>query len=192
MSTSEDGNDQLLARLRSGELNVALAATDPPPLVRLRSIGALNSMPLWLEPLCVAVPEAVTQDSVTWTDLAGQRLLCRPKDDWRRFVAHVERLGGPTLQFAVQDVSSEGLMGLVAAGLGWLIYPSSIAQVRLPGMRMIPIVSEGAVLQVEAIWSESARNPAVALFLDAARRMFSLDGASVPASAQPRSRDRSP
>lgn len=125
--TVEDGNEELVIRLQENDLDVVLAATDPPPYPRLRSLGALESQPLWLEPLCVAVPDTVTTDTLTWSDLAGQHLLCQPKDDWRRFVTYVEHLGGPTLHFAAQDVSREGLLGLVAAGLGWVIIPASIA-----------------------------------------------------------------
>lgn len=173
--TVEDGNEQLVSRLASDDLDVVLAATDPPPLERLRSIGALSSLPLWLERLCVAVPDAVEAERVTWSDIAEQRLLCRPKDDWRRFVTHVERAGGPRLRFSVQEVSSDGLLGLVAAGLGWVIVPESVAHMDVPGLRMIPIASDGAVLQVEALWDPRTHNPALTRFLALARRTFSRD-----------------
>jgi DNA-binding transcriptional LysR family regulator len=170
--TVEDGNEQLLARIRDNDLDVVLTATEPPPFKRLRSVGAFSTLPLWLEPLRVAVPNDFKGSSLSWADLAEQNLLCQPKDDWRRFVEHLERLGGPTLHFAVQDVSREGLLGLVAAGLGWVIVPASIAHVDLPGLRTVRIASEGAILQVEAIWHPKADNPALTRFLALARQTF--------------------
>lgn len=167
--TVEDGNEQLVTRLEAKDLDVILVATDPPPYCRLKSVGMFATLPLWIEPLCVAVPDACKQQAVTWFELAERPLLCQPKDDWRRFVAHVERLGGPTLQFAVQDVSREGLLGLVAAGLGWLIVPASVAHPNLPGLHIIPIISQGAMLLIEAIWNPEVGNAAINRFLAVAR-----------------------
>jgi DNA-binding transcriptional LysR family regulator len=93
----EDGHDSLLARIRSGELHIALTATDPAPHAPLKVHEDLESLPLWLERLAVAVPISEQAESFTWPDLAGRWLLCRPSDDWRRFVTHIERLGGPTV-----------------------------------------------------------------------------------------------
>ena len=176
--TVEDGNEQLVARLKARDLDVVLVATDPPPYSRLRSIGAFANVPLWCEPLCVAVSDACRREAITWSDLAEQTLLCQPKDDWPRFVSHVERLGGPTLQFAVQDVSREGLLGLVAAGLGWLIVPASIARSDLPGLRVIPIASEGAALLVEAVWHPQPSNAVTSRFLAIARAKSPLSPAA--------------
>ena len=131
-----------------------------------------STLPLWLEPLCAVVPDSFKQGAATWGDLAEQPLLCQPKDDQRRFVEHVERFGGPTLRFAAQDVSRDGLLGLVAAGLGWAIIPASIAHLDIPGLRTVPIDSEGAVLQIEAIWDARTDNPALTRFLELARQMY--------------------
>ena len=170
--TVEDGNEELIARLIADEIDVALTATDPPPYKRLRNIGALSTMPLWLEPLCVVVPQTCDLRCVSWEDLAERRLLCQPKDDWRRFVEYVKQLGGPTLHFTVEDVSREGLVGLVAIGVGWLIVPSSVVQHSLPGSRIIPIVARGAALQVEAVWQQRTARPALSRFLELARETF--------------------
>lgn len=170
--TVEDGNEKLVASLEANELDVVLAATDPPPLERLRSIGTLQSMPLWLEPLCVMVPNAFVGDAVSWFDLVDRHLLCRPEDDWRHFVTHVKRQGGPTLRFEVQHVSREGLLGLVSVGFGWLIIPSSMSGVILPGLRVVPIASEGAQLQIEALWHPRSNNPVLTRLLALAQQMF--------------------
>ena len=175
--TAEASYEQLVARLKSADLDVVLVATDPPPYPRLVSVGALKSLPLWLEPLCVVVPQTCKSDAFTWFDLVEQQLLCQPQDDWQRFVAHVERLGGPTLQFRVQDVSREGLLGLVAAGLGWLIMPVSLVHHDMLGLRTVPIVSDGAALLIEALWHSRVDNAATYRFLEVARATFGPDRA---------------
>lgn len=169
---TEDGNDELLSRLRSERLDVALAATDAPPLPRLKQIGLLSSLPLWLEPLTVVIPVSVAATSLSWEDLAGCRLLCRSVDDARRFIRYVERLGGPTLAFERQAVSQESLLGLVAAGLGCALFPASLTHLLPPGVQSIPISSPGAVLQVEAVWRAKNENPALTLFLALCRKLY--------------------
>lgn len=168
----EDGHDGLLARVRSGELHVALTATDPTPFVALKTHDDLESMPLWLESLAVAVSDVEEAESFTWSDLAGRWLLCRPRDDWRRFVTHVERVGGPTLQFLEQDVSGEGILALVGAGLGYGIVPASIAVPPDVGARLVPITSVGAVMQAEAVWRRRTSNPALTRFLVWSGQLF--------------------
>lgn len=166
----EDGHDRLLARVRSGELHVALTATVQDS--RLHSKDDLESMPLWLESLAVAVPSAEQAKSFTWSDLADQWLLCRRSDDWRRFAAYVERLGGPTLRFFEQNVSSEGILALVGAGLGYGIVPASLSVAPSLRVRLAPITSTGAVLQAEAVWRRRAVNPALARFLGRSEELF--------------------
>lgn len=176
----EDGHDALLARVRSGELHVALTATDPPPYPTLKPREDLGSMPLWLEALAVAVPDGEYAESFAWSDLAGRWLLCRPSDDWRRFVAHVERLGGPTLQFLEQDVSGEGILALVGAGLGYGVVPASLAVAPISGARLVPITSSGAVLQAEAVWRRRTVNPALTRFLDWTAQLFDGQASGAP------------
>ena len=165
----EDGQEALLARIRTGELHVALAAAEPPPLAPLKTHSDLESVTLWRERLVVAVPKADAADELGWRDLAGRLLLCRPQDDWRRFVAHVERLGGPTLQFMEQDVSEEGLLALVGVGLGWSIVPASLPIPSRTNVRFVPLSAPGAELDVEAVWRRGATNPALERFLASVR-----------------------
>ena len=173
----EDGQEALLARVRSGELHVALIAADPSAPPPSRTNNDLESVTLWRERLVVVVPEADAVDALGWADLASRPLLCRPQDDWRRFVAHVERLGGPTLQFMEQDVSEEGLLALVGAGLGWSIVPGSLPAPVYARARFVPLAELGAELDIQAVWRPGATNPALRRFLDLAHRVHS-DGLS--------------
>ncbi|WP_397399658.1 LysR family transcriptional regulator [Phenylobacterium sp.] len=173
---SERGDDELVAGLRAFDLDVVLTASDPPPLPRSKAINGLASQPLWVERLLVAIPSTHSAEYLTWDDLSAQTLLCRPEDDWRRFVAHVERLGGPTLRFSEQDVALDSLLGLVAAGLGWSILPMSTLRPTMSGIGVAAVSSDGAELQVEALWRPEADNPALRRFLALARRMFPQPG----------------
>lgn len=173
----EDGQEALLARIRSGELHVALIAADPSLHPPSRTSNDLESVTLWRERLVVVVPQVEAVDVFRWSDLAGRPLLCRPQDDWRRFVAHVERLGGPTLQFMEQDVSEEGLLALVGAGLGWSIVPGSLPAPDYAGARFVPLADPGAELDIQAVWRPIATNPALVRFLDLCRHLKS-DGPS--------------
>lgn len=168
----QGGHDGLLARLRSGDLHAAITATDPEPFSQLRTHDDLASMPLWLERLAVAVPNAERASAFAWADLADRWLLCRPSDDWRRFVAHVERLGGPTLQFMEQDVSGEDILALVGAGLGWAIVPAGLPVPHGIGTSLVPIASDDAALQAEAVWGRRTINPALDRFLTLCRGHF--------------------
>lgn len=185
----EAGNDDLVARVRSGRLDVAISATDPPPLTRLKPVEGLSTLPVWIEPLADVVPQDSPLKVATWGDLVEARLLCRSVDDWPRFVRHVERLGGPTLTFEPQAVSQEGILGLVAAGLGQTIIPASLSHLLPAGVRAVPIVSPGATLQVEAVWRASNANPALARFLALCRKLY--DPTKTPA-APSQTPDRSP
>lgn len=179
----EDGHDGLMARVRSGDLHVALTATDPAPYSSLKPHEDLESMPLWLESLAVAVSDGEKVESFTWSDLAGRWLLCRPSDDWRRFVAHVERLGGPTLQFIEQDVSGEGILALVGAGLGYGVVPASLAVAPSVRAKLAPITSAGAVLQAEAVWLRRTVNPALTGFLNWSEQLFARRTSDAPSQS---------
>jgi DNA-binding transcriptional LysR family regulator len=176
----QDGQGALLARVRSGELHVAITATEPEPYLPLRVHSDLDSLALWVEPLAIAVPASEPTPSLTWADLQGRWLLCRPHYDWRRIVAHVERLGGPTLHFIEQDVSGEGLLALAGAGLGWTLVPSSITGAEAVGAKLVPVEDEGAATQAEAVWLPRIQNPALNRFLNLVRRLYASPLADAP------------
>lgn len=179
----EDGQEALFARVTRGDLDVALTATDPPPFAPLRPLGDLRNLPLWIEPLRAVLPGGEPNDVVTWDDLATRTLICRPDDDWRRFIEHVERLGGPVLRFEPQSVSREGFFGLVAAGLGATIIPDSLSRFASIDVRVVPIAEEGAAIQIEAVWHPRTDNPALVRFLALARRLFRTKEANSAPSA---------
>lgn len=185
----EDGGDELIGRLRSERLDVAITATDPPPFERLREVSPLRSFPLWIEPLAVLVPGGASVEQVTWEEISRHRLLCRTLDDWPRFAQHVRRAGGPSLTFETHTVSQEGILGLVAAGFGWAVLPRNLVHAPLDGLDVLSIESLGAQLQVEALWCEDNSNPALTRFLALCRRLYHGRGDHAEPS---QTRDQSP
>ena len=171
LSVSDDVEDALLVRVRSGELHAALTTTNPATRTASRSKPGLDSFQLWSESLAVAVPASESIQTIAWADVAERSLLCRPRGDWRKVVSHVERLGGPTLHFIEQDVSVEGLLALVGAGLGWALVPGSLAGAAAVGAKLVPITSPGATFRAEAIWMKRTPSSALKLFVTTMHRL---------------------
>jgi DNA-binding transcriptional LysR family regulator len=158
--------------LETSEFDIIMTAIVDPLHPRWKAIDRLLRQKLWLEQLVAVTPESFPVGYVTWEDLAGRIVLCRSGDDWRRFVNHVRELGGPTLDFSEQNVALDSLLGLVAAGTGWCILPASSARDDVANTKILPIISEGATLQVEAFWRPEVDNPALTRLLALARQMF--------------------
>ena len=171
LNVVEDGQRTILARVRSGELDAGLVVKELAPDMLSRRHDDIERQSLWREMLMVAVPARAAVRSVTWRDLAEHSLLCRPQVDWRQMVAHVERFGGPALHFVEHEVSGEGLIALVGAGLGWALLPGSIVGAEALSVRLIGIESEGASVQVEAVWLRRTQKPALRRFIQLAGRL---------------------
>ncbi len=165
-------DDDLMVGLETSEFDIIMTAIVDPLHPRWKAIDRLLRQKLWLEQLVAVTPESFPVGYVTWEDLAGRIVLCRSGDDWRRFVNHVRELGGPTLDFSEQNVALDSLLGLVAAGTGWCILPASSARDDVANTKILPIISEGATLQVEAFWRPEVDNPALTRLLALARQMF--------------------
>jgi DNA-binding transcriptional LysR family regulator len=165
----ENGPDALIGKLRQHELDLMLTATPAPERLLLGGLTDMNTLPLWPERLFAVVPDEEPRTELTWMDLSPRTLLYRRADAAPAFVRWVEDLGGPKLSFEPQDCSHEGLLALVAAGAGWTLLPESLADRPCPKVRVIPIISEGALFQVVAVWHRHTDNPALARFVALAR-----------------------
>lgn len=168
----EAGNDELVDRVRSRQLDVAIAEIEPPPLRSIEGSGPLSIVPLWREPLELVVPSGLEYRSLTWSDLSKARLLSRSIDDSPRFAQHLLRLGGPKLTFEPHAVSQEGLLGLVAAGMGWTLIPASLRHLLPDDVRAVTIESEGATLAFGAVSQPSNANEALSCFLELCRQLY--------------------
>jgi DNA-binding transcriptional LysR family regulator len=165
----EDGPEALISKLRQHELDLMLTATPAPERLLLGGMNDVNTLPLWEERLFAVMPDSEPRTALTWTDLSSHTLLYRRADAAPAFVRWVEILGGPRLRFEPQDCSHEGLMALVAAGAGWTLLPDSLADRPRPKVRVLPIISTGALFQVVAVWHRHTDNPALARFVALAR-----------------------
>lgn len=62
-------------------------------------------------------------------------------------------------------------LNYVAAGFGVSIFPAQIGRLKTPGVRFVPLDTDGTRYPVSAIWRRDQRTPALDQFLEAARRL---------------------
>ena len=122
--------DQLLARLRDGELDLSLATFE-------RIDADLAAVPLLRDPLVLACPHdhpLVERPQVAWSHLAGQPLvLMRAGSGLRALVdRRFAALGqAPVVAQEVTQVATA--VALAGAGLGIAVVPAYALQVDVPG-----------------------------------------------------------
>lgn len=169
---TEDGADALLSLLARGDLDVVLTATTASAGVIRHGPTDLRQITLWTERLYAIVPASERRALLTWADVAEHHVLHRRADAARGHAQPIQDAGGETLRLMPQDCSHEGLLALVAAGVGWALVPESLARSDLDSIRFVPIVSDGASLQVVALWRSQVDNPALTRFIALARQIY--------------------
>ncbi len=127
----EDLTDNLLARLRAGELDVLLLA------LPLEETG-LDTLPLFDDAFCVAMPVGhplAAKNTLTEADLAGQDLLLLEEGHCFRdqALAVCRRSGGMTHQEFV-GTSLESLRQMVVGGVGITLLPDMACHDATPGL----------------------------------------------------------
>lgn len=128
-----------------------------------------NSIPIYREPLVVAVPHGhilASHEALTWSLLGDQTLLAQGWDDShsaREFYA--SRLGG-TVKFSSHPASMQSVLALVGAGFGITLAAQSQAEVlAFPGVVYKPILEEDAWVQLELAWLSTTEDPVVGRFI---------------------------
>lgn len=72
-------------------------------------------------------------------------------------------------QVVTETVEINAVIGLVNAGMGVSIVPSSIRQLRIEGIRYIPLMGDHPIWDLSMAWRRDNDNPVVSVFLDVAR-----------------------
>lgn len=168
----EDGPEALLRGVRDRALDVALLALDEDQDKLSDEYHGLDFLPLWEEDILVATRDGDAGSSVSWQEMLANPLLCRRDHNWRKFAQSVKNHGGPALTFVEQDTSLDGMLGLVAAGLGWTPVPQSMSEARVRGVRIVPIASEHARQVVLAFWLPEAAAPPLRRWVAQLRREY--------------------
>lgn len=171
---SVDGSrSRLLVDMASGGIDLLLTAEG-------HSVWNEASLPLWSEPLMVALPSDHVLSSssfILWPDLAGARVLVNQRDPGTDYEMILRaRLGEPSgCTFIGHEVCLDRLLGFVAAGLGLTLVPESATGANVSGIvyRALHDDNGPAYIRFAAYWQNTNRNPALRPFLDLLRERYS-------------------
>jgi DNA-binding transcriptional LysR family regulator len=136
-----------------------------------QSISGHKSTTLWFEQLFLAVPEKhklSTTDGIVWTDLQNETFIISSGGSGSEIGECImQQLAGPDFhpKIDVHDVSTDGLMSLVAMGYGLTITSRSMSGFGWTGVVLKHIFCPEGDLPVRAVWSPSNSNPALKRFI---------------------------
>lgn len=148
---------ELAAAVLDRELDAVLIdADDAPP--------GLDLLPLWAEPWLIA-RSLETPDE----PLGHAPVLCAAGDDWNRIQRLVADRGGARAGVRVQMTSHDGVLSLVAAGVGQALVPQSVAHATRASVAFAPLPGAAAPLRMTAAWRNDHDNPALRRFISLLR-----------------------
>ncbi|WP_296595833.1 LysR family transcriptional regulator [Phenylobacterium sp.] len=148
---------ELTAAVLDRELDVALIdADDVAP--------GLDGLPLWAEPWLLARPLDGPDQP-----LGQAPVLCAAGDDWMRIQKLVATRGGARGGVRVQMTSHDGVLSLVAAGVGHAVVPQSVAHATRAAVAFSPMPGAVAPLRLTAAWRNDHDNPALRRFVSLLR-----------------------
>ncbi|KWX57327.1 LysR family transcriptional regulator [Mycobacterium sp. NAZ190054] len=182
LHTADLGIADLVAGVRSGALD---AAVSRPPLV-----DDLHSDLLGSEGVMIALPTAhplARKRTLRMTDLADELWVMTPRSSWPPWHRQYDRdfaAAGYRPRVQRRSTSPQGLLALVAAGVGITRLAASSRSLRAGGVRFVPLAGERAGIVL--LTRHGATNPALTLFRDALldALTYSLDGFE-PAATRP-------
>lgn len=163
---TEGTTTNLIQSLFDRRLDVALLRTRVSP-------PGLDVLSLWREAILLAVPKdhpIAKLSAASVQHLAGERLLIAHCHDWTDVHRAVQQELGPHIHMIFQQCHRETTLMLVAAGYGLAIVGSSAATIPITGVVFVPLEANLPALEVTAVWSPGADNPALRRFLAVLRR----------------------
>jgi DNA-binding transcriptional LysR family regulator len=162
LTTEETTIAPLVEGLFKGRYDVAFTR---PPLV-----DGLETRTLVSEPVCAVLPEGhplAGRSELTLGELAGERWVLTPRSSWepwhQAFDAsfHTAEFTPDVVQ---RDASVQGLLGLVAAGVGVTRLARSASSLRRTGVVFVPLAGE--FVPTEMVWLSGNTSPALRGLLD--------------------------
>jgi DNA-binding transcriptional LysR family regulator len=148
---------ELVAAVLDRELDAVLIdVEDAPP--------GLDRLPLWAEPWLIARSLEAPDEP-----LGQAPVLCAAGDDWNRIQRLVADRGGARAGVRVQMTSYDGVLSLVAAGVGHAIVPQSVAHATRASVAFAPLPGAAAPLRMTAVWRNDHDNPALRRFVSLLR-----------------------
>jgi DNA-binding transcriptional LysR family regulator len=162
LTTQETTIAPLVEGLFKGRFDVAFTR---PPLV-----DGLETRTLVSEPVCAVLPEGhplAGRSELTLGELAGERWVLTPRsswDPWHQAFDASFRAAGFTPDVVQRDASVQGLLGLVAAGVGVTRLARSASSLRRTGVVFVPLAGE--FVPTEMVWMAGNTSPALHTLLD--------------------------
>ncbi|WP_203719203.1 LysR family transcriptional regulator [Asanoa siamensis] len=162
VSTAETAIARLVEGVRDGDFDVAFTR---PPLV-----SGLAERTIATEQVCAVLPAGhplAGRASLDLADLAGERWVMTPRDSWEpwhRAFDESFRRAGFTPDVVASDASVQGLLGLVAAGVGITRLGASAHSLRRTGVVFVPLAGE--VMPTEMVWRRDNTSPALRRLVD--------------------------
>jgi DNA-binding transcriptional LysR family regulator len=136
-----------------------LAFTRPP------QVPGLAARTIATEQVCVVLPEGhplADRTELSLSDLTDERWVMTPRsswEPWHRTFDENFRAAGFTPDIVAQDTSVQGLLGLVAAGVGITRLGWSAHNLRRTGVVFVPLAGEA--MPTEMIWLPDNTSPAL-------------------------------
>ncbi|MFF3256717.1 LysR family transcriptional regulator [Actinacidiphila glaucinigra] len=167
LTTEETTIAPLVDGLLKGRYDVAFTR---PPLV-----DGLKTRTLVIEPVCAVLPEdhpLARRTELALGELADERWVLTPRSSWEPWHQAFDRsfrTAGFTPDVVHRDASVQGLLGLVAAGVGVTRLARSASSLRRTGVVFVPLTGEFA--PTEMVWSPGNTSPALNGLLDVVTEM---------------------
>lgn len=166
----DGGRRDHLRAIRNRKLDVAfLAAVD--------DVSGCDVSELWRERVYVAMSAShalADHEKLDWPDFRDQLVLVSRKaagPDVHDYV--VRRCAGRNAYPAVEycEAGQETLMHMVAMGRGMTLVAEAWRDMLIPGLALVPLVSDKDIVPFSAVWSPANDNPSLRRFLSFAREM---------------------
>jgi DNA-binding transcriptional LysR family regulator len=167
---SELNTEQQYHALLARQIDVGFVRAAPGPAVDAR---AIKLDVLDQERLLLALPSGhplAARDSLQMSEVAGQPFVVQPRELAVTFHDRLVQLAAqagfyPSIRQQAQQVN--GLLALVAAGIGLALLPASVRAVQLPGVSYVSLSDSEAWLPLAVAYRAEDPSPSLRLFLSA-------------------------
>jgi DNA-binding transcriptional LysR family regulator len=166
---SEMYTEPQFAALRAGQIDVGFVRDEPSHDVDAQ---ALRLTIIDREPLLLAVPSGhrlAQRDVIEFGELAGERFIVQPRELAATLYDRLVQLAAkadfhPTVRQQAQQLN--GVIALVAAGIGLALVPSSMQAVQLAGVSYVALNDPDAYLLLAVASRSDNASPVLAQFLE--------------------------
>lgn len=162
LSTEQTTIGPLVEGLLDGRYD--LAFTRPP------QVPGLAARTVATEQVCVVLPQGhplADRTELTLSELANERWVMTPRsawEPWHRAFDENFRAAGFTPDIVARDASVQGLLGLVAAGVGITRLGWSAHNLRRTGVVFVPLAGE--TMPTEMVWRSDNTSPTLRRMVD--------------------------